>query len=161
MSKLQTCLWFDDQAEAAVDFYVSLFRDGKTGRVMRYDESNNLGPKKPTGSVMAIEFDIEGQTFLALNGGKYFQLTPAVSLMVYRDTQAEIDTLWDALAAGGQELSCGWVTDRFGVTWQVNPSWIFDITDDPDKTRTARVWQALGQMKKLDLAALRAAHEGK
>jgi predicted 3-demethylubiquinone-9 3-methyltransferase (glyoxalase superfamily) len=152
-----TCLWFSDQAEPAATFYVGLL-GGEMGRISRY------GPDMPVaeGTAMLVEFTLRGVPYQALNGGSHFVLTPAVSLAVACDTQAEIDRLWDALLAnGGVESRCGWLTDGFGLSWQIYPSFMPDILTSPNKEGAGRAMQAMMGMIKLDLAALKAAFEGK
>ncbi len=148
MQKITPCLWFDGNAEEAVAFYSSVFKRSKTVEVMRYGEA---GPGR-AGDVMMIVFELEGQRFSALNGGPQFEFTPAISFYVDCPTQAEIDELYGKLlAGGGREMQCGWVTDRFGVSWQIVPSAIGELIADP------RAMKAMMQMKKLDIAQLEAA----
>jgi len=148
MEKLTTCLWFDGNAEEAVDFYTSIFRDSKITHVARYGD-HGPGPK---GSVMVIAFDMNGQSFIALNGGPRFKFTPAVSLVVNCDSQAAIDHYWNGLLAGGSAMQCGWLTDKFGLSWQIVPSKIGEWTRDPVKGE--RVMAAVMKMVKLDIAEL-------
>jgi predicted 3-demethylubiquinone-9 3-methyltransferase (glyoxalase superfamily) len=155
MNKITPFLWFDDDAEEAVSFYVSVFKNAKLGALHRYGE----GSPKP-GSVLTASFEIEGQPFMAINGGPHYKLTPAISLYVDCGTQAEVDALWDKLSAGGEVLACGWVTDKFGLTWQVVPSGFREMLEEGDPEKSRRVWQAMMKMKKLDLAALQAAYDG-
>lgn len=157
MNKITPFLWFDDKAEEAARFYVSIFGNGRIAHVMRHGDN----APQPKGSVLSVEFEIEGQTFTALNGGPHYRLTPAISFFVNCETQAEIDRLWQALAEGGEPMRCGWVTDRFGVTWQIVPQRLLSLLEDADPARSARVWQALMGMIKLDIAALEAAHAGR
>jgi predicted 3-demethylubiquinone-9 3-methyltransferase (glyoxalase superfamily) len=155
MNKVTTFLWFDDRAEDAMNFYLSVFKNAKAGEVHRY----GAGSPKP-GAVLTASFEIEGQSFMALNGGPHYKLTPAVSLFVSCKDQAEVDALWDKLSAGGEVLQCGWVTDKFGLTWQIVPSGLLELLQGPDPARSARAWGAMMQMKKLDIAAVRAAYQG-
>ncbi|MCX5195127.1 VOC family protein [Streptomyces sp. NBC_00249] len=149
-----TCLWFDGEAEAAADFYLSVFKDGKRGRTGRYTDA---GPG-PAGSVMVVEFEVNGQKFIALNGGPEFKFNEAVSFQVHCADQAEVDHYWSALTRdGGQEVACGWLKDRFGVSWQVVPTEAIDLISDPDPGRAARATAAMLQMKKLDAAEMRRA----
>ncbi|MFJ3923231.1 VOC family protein [Streptomyces sp. NPDC090022] len=149
-----TCLWFDDNAQEAADYYVSVFKDGRIGRIGRYTEA---GPGEP-GSVMVVEFEINGQKFVALNGGPEFDFTEAVSFQIHCADQAEADHYWDVLTAdGGQEVACGWVKDRFGLSWQVIPTEALELVSDPDPQRAARASAAMLTMKRLDVAALRRA----
>ena len=132
---ITVCLWFDDQAEEAAKLYTTVLRDGSLGRVDRYDEISSEPSGKEPGSVMTIEFEAEGQSFIALNGGPTFTFNEAVSLVVYRDTQEEIDELWSALTEGGREQPCGWLKDRFGVSWQIVPSELPSLMDADDPAR--------------------------
>lgn len=158
---ITVCLWFDDQAEEAARLYTSVLRGGSLGRVTRYDEVSAGPSGKQSGSVMTVEFDVEGQSFLALNGGPMFTFTEATSLMVFRDTQEELDDVWAALTEGGQEQPCGWLKDRFGVSWQVVPSDLASLMEADDPAAARRVTEALLSMKKIDIEALRRAKAGK
>lgn len=153
---LVTCLWFDTQAEEAVDFYLSIFKDSARGLVSRCTEA---GPG-PAGSVLMIEFELNGQRFAALNGGPQHTFTPAISLQIMCEDQAEVDYYWSRLANGGQEVACGWVTDKYGLSWQVVPSALIGMISDPDPVKAKRVTEAMLGMVKLDIAALRQAHAG-
>lgn len=155
MQKISACLWFDHEAEDAAKFYVSLFRDSRINKVVRFSEA---GPR-PAGSVMLVNFELMGQDYLALNGGPNFTLTPAISFVVHCEDQAEIDRYWDALLEGGKAMQCGWVTDRFGVTWQIVPKIMGKLADDSDPARAARVARAMFQMVKLDIAGLQRAYD--
>ena len=156
MQKITPFLWFDNQAEEAVKFYTSLFKRAKVLNVARYsDEAANAGGR-PKGSVMTIEFQLEGQKFVALNGGPHFKFTEAVSFVVYCKTQAEIDRFWKKLSAGGQESQCGWLKDKFGLSWQIVPSDLAHLITG-DSAKTARVLNAVLKMKKLDINVLRKA----
>jgi predicted 3-demethylubiquinone-9 3-methyltransferase (glyoxalase superfamily) len=156
---ITVCIWFDDQAEAAARLYTSALRDGSLGTVTRYNEVSSGPSGKAPGSVMTVEFEAEGQHFVALNGGPYFTLSEAMSLVLYRDTQAEIDEVWAALTEGGEESQCGWLKDRYGVSWQVVPTDLPALMgDDPDTTR--RTTEALFSMQKIDIDALRRARDG-
>jgi predicted 3-demethylubiquinone-9 3-methyltransferase (glyoxalase superfamily) len=151
---MTTCLWFDDQAEEAARFYVSVFRDGKVGDTVRYGESASEAATRPVGSVMTVEFEVEGQKFMALNGGPLFTFSEAISFVVERDTQAELDELWQQLTEnGGAESQCGWLKDKFGVSWQVVPSGL------PDLLTSESAVAALMQMRKIDIAALERARD--
>ncbi len=150
------CLWFDTKAEEAASFYVTLF-DGTIGRISRYGEGT---PMKP-GTAMTVEFDILGKRFSALNGGTHYSQTPAVSFFVECDTQDEIDHIWDALCQDGKPMQCGWVTDRFGVTWQVIPRNLATWMSSDDSVATARVVAAFMPMVKLEIAAIQTAFEGR
>ena len=155
MQKITPFLWFDHQAEEAMNFYVSIFRNSKVLTVNRYGDA---GPG-PKGSVMTASFLLDGQQFVALNGGPVYQISPAISFVVNCETQQEVDDMWDKLGAGGQELQCGWLTDKFGVSWQVVPTLLVKLLSDPDPVKSARVMQAMLQMKKIDIAALQRAQE--
>jgi predicted 3-demethylubiquinone-9 3-methyltransferase (glyoxalase superfamily) len=153
-----TSLWFDGQAEEAADFYLSVFKEGHKGRVGRYTEA---GPGEP-GSVLAVEWTVNGQRFVGINGGPQFHFDEAISFQIHCDDQDEVDHYWaKLLEGGGQESVCGWLKDRFGVSWQVIPSELTDLIADPDPEKATRASRAMLSMKKLDIAALRAAHEGR
>jgi predicted 3-demethylubiquinone-9 3-methyltransferase (glyoxalase superfamily) len=149
-------LWFDSQAEEAMNFYVSIFPNSRTIGVTRYGDA---GPG-PKGSVMTANFVLNGQEFTALNGGPHFLFTPAISFVIHCDTQAEVDEFWAKLTAGGKDGQCGWLTDRFGVSWQVVPNALTRMLQDPDPERSPRLMAALMPMKKLDIAALQRAYDG-
>ncbi|WP_374772444.1 VOC family protein [Streptomyces sp. NBC_01310] len=153
-----TCLWFDGDAEAAADYYLSVFKDGKIGRIVRYTDA----VPALAGSVLTVEFEINGQQFVGLNGGPQFPFTEAVSFMINCADEAEADHYYDTLTKdGGQESACGWVKDRFGVSWQVIPPGAVDLISDPDPGRASRATAAMMKMKKLDVAEMRrAADEG-
>ena len=150
---LTTCLWFDTEGEEAVRYYLSIFKDSKLGRIGRYTKA---GPGAP-GTVMTVEFELNGQKFLALNGGPGRTFSEAISLVITCADQAEVDYYWDRLADGGQEVACGWVTDRYGLSWQVVPAVLADLMSDPDPAKAERVTEAMFTMKKLDIAALQQA----
>jgi predicted 3-demethylubiquinone-9 3-methyltransferase (glyoxalase superfamily) len=151
-----TCLWFDGQADQAANFYVSIFPNSKLGRTSRYSEA---GPGEP-GSVLAVEFELNGQKFVGVNGGPEFTFDEAISLLINCADQAEIDYYWDKLTEGGEEGPCGWLKDKFGLSWQVCPVGWQDLLNDPDKGRAERAMTAMFGMKKLDIAALQAAADG-
>lgn len=157
MQKITPFLWFNDSAEEAVNFYASIFKDSKIKKVARYGDS---GPG-PKGSVMTVSFELNGQDFIALNGGPHYQFTPAISFVVNCDTQDEIDSYWDKLTAGGQEVQCGWLRDKYGISWQIVPSAIGEIMSSPETEKVKRAMQAMFTMKKLDIKKLRDAFEGK
>lgn len=157
---ITVCLWFDDQAEEAARLYTTVLRDGSLGLVVRYDEISAGPSGKQPGSVMTVEFEAEGQRFVALNGGSIFTFTEATSLILYRDTQEEIDEVWSALTEGGREQPCGWLKDRFGVSWQVVPSDLPSLMVADDPATAKRVTEALFSMKKIDIDALRRAKAG-
>lgn len=156
MAKVTTFLWFDDQAEEAARFYTSLFKSAEIGDVMRYPE----GGPRPAGSAMSVTFTIDGQEFIALNGGPHFKFTEAISLFVKCDDQAELDELWERLSEGGEKSRCGWLKDKYGLSWQIVPVALRELLQDPDREKSRRVMQALMQMRKLDIAALQQAHRG-
>ena len=159
--KIAPCLWFDTQAEEAAKFYVSVFKNGKIGRVAHYGKSGKEIHGRDAGSVMTVEFELEGQSFVGLNGGPHFKFNEAVSFQVYCETQEEIDYYWNALrAGGGEEGPCGWLKDRFGLSWQVAPAMIADMMQSPDREKADRTMAALLQMKKLDIAKLQQAFNG-
>jgi predicted 3-demethylubiquinone-9 3-methyltransferase (glyoxalase superfamily) len=146
-------LWFDGQAEEAANFYVSIFPNSKVGSTSRYGEA---GPG-PKGSVMTIAFDLDGLSFTALNGGPMFKFTEAISLVVHCETQAEVDHYWDKLSAGGQQVQCGWLKDKYGLSWQIVPNALMELVQDKDPAKSQRVMAAMMQMKKIDIAGLKAA----
>jgi predicted 3-demethylubiquinone-9 3-methyltransferase (glyoxalase superfamily) len=155
--KISTFLWFDANAEEAANFYVSIFHNAKITDVARY---GSTGPG-PEGSVMTVAFQLEGQEFIALNGGPTFKFTEAISLVVKCESQAEVDNLWAKLTAnGGREVECGWLKDKFGLSWQIVPTAFFEMIKDPDKAKASRAMAAMMKMKKLDLARLEQAYRG-
>jgi predicted 3-demethylubiquinone-9 3-methyltransferase (glyoxalase superfamily) len=156
MQTLGTCLWFDTQAEEAAAFYVSLFKDGRLGGITYYQE----GGPRPAGTVLTVRFLLDGREFVALNGGPQYAFTPAMSLVVHCDTQEEVDETWGQLCEGGEAWPCGWVKDRFGVSWQVVPKGFMEMLASPDRAAVQRAFSAMMGMKKLDLPALRRAFEG-
>jgi predicted 3-demethylubiquinone-9 3-methyltransferase (glyoxalase superfamily) len=159
--KISHCLWFDRQAEDAAKFYVSVFKDGRLGQVTRYTEEGFEIHGMPKGTVMSIEFEIAGQRYVALNGGPLFRHSEAFSIVVNCETQEEIDRYWAALTQGGEEVQCGWLKDRFGVSWQVTPTILREMMADRDPEKVRRVTHAFLRMKKYDIAALKRAYEGK
>ena len=148
-------LWFDGKAEEAMNFYTSIFKNSKVGNVTRYGEA---GPGE-NGSVMTATFEIEGQEFLALNGGPMFKFSPAISFIVYCKTQEEVDDFWAKLLEGGAQQQCGWLTDKFGVSWQIVPTILPEMLQDKDAEKTKRVMQAMLKMVKLDIKVLKQAYE--
>jgi predicted 3-demethylubiquinone-9 3-methyltransferase (glyoxalase superfamily) len=156
MQRLSTCLWFDNQAEEAVAFYTSLFPNSGIVRTTYYLE----GAPTPPGTVLTIEFTLDGTEYLALNGGPVFRFTPAMSMVAYCDTQDEVDRLWSALADGGQHGQCGWLTDRFGLSWQVVPRQLLALLNTPDRAASQRAFDAMRTMTRLDIAALQRAFTG-
>ncbi|AMP88992.1 VOC family protein [Legionella pneumophila] len=155
MQKITPCLWFDDNAEEAVKFYISIFKYGSIEKISYYGSEGFEFHKKPTGSVMTILFNLNGQKYLALNGGPGFQFNESISLMVNCDTQEELDYFWKELSAGGEEGPCGWVKDKFGLSWQIVPSILAELLSDHQ--RSEKVMRVLLQMKKMDIAKLKAA----
>ena len=151
-----TCLWFDTQAEEAATFYTGIFKDSQLGRIHRYTQA---GPGEE-GSVMLVEFELNGQKFSGLNGGPHHTFTEAVSIVVPCADQAEVDYYWSNLAEGGQEIACGWLKDKYGLCWQIVPAVFFEMIADPDRDKATRVTQAMLGMTKLDIAVLRRAHAG-
>lgn len=158
--EMAICLWFDDQAEEAARFYTSIFPDSEIGRITRYGKEGFEIHGKPEGSVLTVEFRLNQMRFVALNGGPQFTFDEAISIMVQCDTQEEIDHYWDALTDGGEEGPCGWLKDRFGVSWQIVPTIVPKYLTEGDAAQAARVQQAIFQMKKLDIARLKEAFEG-
>ncbi len=156
MQKIVTSLWFDTQAEEAAGFYVSLFPESRITYVARYGPA---GPG-PQGSVMTVNFELAGQAFFAINGGPEFPFTEATSLLVNCESQEEVDRLWDRLSDGGQPGPCGWLKDRYGLSWQIVPTVLGQMLSDPDPAKAQRVTEAMLRMGKLDVEALRAAYEG-
>ena len=156
MQKITTFLWFDNNAEEAVNFYISIFKNSKIVNMSRYGE----GGPGPKGSVMVATFQLEGQEFCALNGGPIFKFTPAISLYVRCETQQEVDELWKKLSAGGEKDRCGWLTDKYGLSWQVIPTVLVKLLGNTDPEKAGRVMKAMMQMDKLDIARLRQAYAG-
>lgn len=163
MQKITPFLWFDSEAKAAAKFYVSVFENAKIEKIVRYPKAAKKEAGKPTGSVMTVEFAIEGMTFVALNGGPVpgFTFSPATSFVVNCETQEEIDYLWKKLSSDPKVEQCGWCKDKFGVTWQIVPTVLNKFLSDPDQTKVERVTKAFMQMKKFDIAALQKAAQGK
>ena len=162
IQKITPCLWFDNQAEEAAKFYVSLFKNSAIGAVTRHGREGFEVHGRPEGSVMTVSFRLEGQEFTALNGGPHFKFSEAISFVVRCETQTEVDHYWDKLGEGGDERArqCGWLKDKYGVSWQIVPAALFEMMSDTDGIKSGRVMRAMLQMKKLDLAALRRAYEG-
>lgn len=160
MQKIVPHLWFDDQAEEAARYYVSIFKRGKIGTISRYGEGAAGISGRPKGSVMTVAFELDGQELIALNGGPMFTFSPAISLFVNCETQEEVDRLWKKLSDGGEAQPCGWLRDRYGVSWQLVPTILRELLVDTDPARSERVMTALLQMKKIDIRALQKAYEG-
>ena len=164
MQKITPFLWFDDQSEEAVRFYTSIFRNSKVGRILRSGEEVTKVSEsgRSVGSVLTIEFEIEGQKFVALNGGPLFKFNESVSFVVNCETQEEVDYFWGKLTAdGGEESACGWLKDKFGLSWQVTPTVLIDMLHDNDQEKSGRVMQAMLQMQKIEIPKLKAAYGGK
>jgi predicted 3-demethylubiquinone-9 3-methyltransferase (glyoxalase superfamily) len=155
IQKITPFLWFDHQAEEAASFYTSIFPNSKIVKMIRYGK-NSPGP---AGSVMTVEFQLEGQTFVALNGGPVFKITEAISFVVNCQSQDEVDRYWEKLSAGGAEVQCGWLKDKFGLSWQIVPTALPELLNDPDPKKAERVMKVMLTMKKLDIAALKKARE--
>jgi len=162
IQRLRPCLWFDDQAEEAARYYVGIFENSRVLRTTRYGEVGFEIHRRPAGSVLTVEFELDGQKFTALNGGPVFTFNEAISLEVYCETQDEIDYYWERLSAGGDPKAqqCGWLKDRYGVSWQVVPTDLTDMLADETSPKSQRAFEALLQMKKLDIAALKRAYDG-
>ena len=160
--RIVPCLWFDDQAEAAAQFYTSVFDRSKIVQITRYTKAGHEIHKRPAGSVMTVAFELDGQPFTALNGGPQFSFTEAISLQVNCTSQAEIDYYWEKLSKNGDPRAqqCGWLKDRYGLSWQVVPAILARLINDPDAEKSQRAFQAMLQMKKLDIAELKRAYDG-
>jgi predicted 3-demethylubiquinone-9 3-methyltransferase (glyoxalase superfamily) len=159
MQKITPFLWYDDQAEEAANFYASIFKNSKVGKLTRYNEESGKAAGRPPGSVMTVEFQLEGQDFTAINGGPHFQFTEAVSFVVNCETQDEVDRFWEKLTEGGQEVQCGWLKDKYGLSWQVVPTILPQLLHDPDPEKSRKAMHAMLQMKKIDIDALKQAAE--
>ena len=163
MQKISPCLWFDDQGEEAAKFYTSIFKDSKIGDVTRYGKEGYEIHGREEGTVMTVEFEIEGQKFLVLNGGPIFKFNEAISFQVYCETQEEVDYYWEKLSEGGDEKAqqCGWLKDKYGVSWQIVPNILIKMLKDKDSEKSQRVMKAMLQMHKLDISTLKKAYEEK
>jgi predicted 3-demethylubiquinone-9 3-methyltransferase (glyoxalase superfamily) len=159
MKKITPCLWFDNKAEEAAKFYVSIIQNSKIGSITRYGEEGAAASGRPAGTVMTVTFQLNGQEFMALNGGPQFTFSPAISFVVHCETQEEIDTLWDKLSEGGEKEVCGWLKDKYGVSWQIVPAVLGEMLQDKDAEKTKKVMQALLKMSKLDIKTLKQAYE--
>jgi len=157
--KITPFLWFDTQAEEAVKFYTSIFKNSKIGSTTRYNEEGAKVSGRPKGSVMTVEFELAGQEFTALNGGPLFKFTEAISFVVNCETQQEVDDFWEKLSAGGEKSQCGWLKDKYGLSWQVVPTVLIELLQDKDPAKSQRVMHAMLQMRKLDIAKLKQASE--
>ena len=156
MQRITPFLWFDDKAEEAANFYTSIFKNSKILNIARYGEA---GPG-PKGTVMTVAFQLEGQEFMGLNGGPQYTFSPAISFFVNCETQAEVDELWAKLSAGGREDKCAWLTDKFGVSWQIVPKALLELMQDKDPVKSQRVFKAMLQMRKIDIEGLKRAYRG-
>ncbi|MCC7086108.1 MAG: VOC family protein [Pirellulales bacterium] len=159
MQKIMPCLWYDSQAEQAANFYCSIFKNSKIHHVARYGAEAAKMSGQPVGSVLTVTFQLEGQEFMGLNGGPIFKFTPAISFVTNCETQDEIDSLWSRLLDGGQESQCGWLTDKFGVSWQIVPAMLGKLLSLGEATKSGAMMQALLPMRKLDINALQDAYE--
>ena len=155
MQKITPFLWFNDKAEEAMNFYVSVFKNSKVGRITR----NGEGGPGPKGTVMSVTFQLDGQEFMALNGGPHFTFTPAISLFVNCETQKEVDELWEKLSEGGKQERCGWLKDKYGLSWQIIPSALGKLMQDKNAARAKSVMTAMLQMNKIDIEALQQAYD--
>ena len=160
--KITPCLWFDDEAEEAVTFYTGIFRNSKVLNVSRYGEAGHEIHGKPAGTVLTVAFELEGQAFTALNGGPVFKFNEAISFQVDCETQDDVDHYWEKLSEGGDPKAqqCGWLKDKYGVSWQVVPRVLVEMTSDPDSEKSGRAMEAMLQMKKIDIAELKRAYRG-
>ena len=160
MQKITPFLWYDDKAEEAANLYCSIFKNSRVGKVTRYEAEGAKASGRPAGTAMTVEFELEGQKFVALNGGPHFKFTEAVSFVVNCETQEEVDYFWGKLLEGGQESQCGWLKDKYGLSWQVVPTILVELFQDEDSEKSKRVMHAMLQMKKLDISKLKQAAEG-
>jgi predicted 3-demethylubiquinone-9 3-methyltransferase (glyoxalase superfamily) len=162
IQKITPCLWFDDQAEEAVEFYTAIFRNSRIVNITRYGEAGREVHGKPAGTVMTVAFELDGQAFTALNGGPVFKFNEAISFQVNCQTQEEVDYYWEKLSEGGDEKAqqCGWLKDKYGASWQVVPIVLLEMINDPDSEKSQRAMEAMLQMKKMDIGELRRAYAG-
>ena len=159
MQTITPFLWFDDKAEEAVKFYVSLFKNSKIGRITRYGAEGAEVSGRPKGTVMTVTFQLDGQEFMALNGGPHFKFTEAISLLVNCKTQEEVDELWEKLSEGGEKGQCGWLKDKYGLSWQIVPTVLGEMLQDKDARKSERVMNALLKMNKIEIKALKRASQ--
>jgi len=159
MQKITPFLWFDNKAEEAVNFYVSIFKNSKIGSIARYGEAGAEVSGRPKGTVMTVAFQLDGQEFVALNGGPIFTFSPAISFVVNCETQEEVDKLWEKLSEGGEKGQCGWLKDKYGVSWQIVPTVLGEMLHDRDAEKSERVMKAMLQMNKIDIEGLKKAYE--
>jgi predicted 3-demethylubiquinone-9 3-methyltransferase (glyoxalase superfamily) len=157
MQKITPFFWFDDNAEEAANFYTAIFKNSKIGKIARYGEEGEKVAGRPKGSVMTVEFELEGQEFVALNGGPHFKFTEAISFVVNCQTQEEVDYYWEKLSVGGKEVQCGWLKDKYGLSWQIVPTVLGELLSDKDAAKSQRVMQAMLKMVKLDIKKLKQA----
>ncbi len=160
MQKITTFLWYDDKAEEAANFYVSIFKNSRIGKISRYSDAGQEVHGRAAGSVMVVTFELDGREFSALNGGPHFKFTEAISLMVNCESQKEVDELWEKLSAGGEKSQCGWLKDKYGLSWQIVPTALGEMMSDKDTRKAARVMKAMLQMQKLDITKLEQAYAG-
>ena len=162
IQKITPCLWFDDQAEAAAEFYTAIFRNSRIVNMTRYGEAGYEVHGKPAGTVMTVAFELEGQAFTALNGGPVFTFNEAISFQVHCETQEEVDYYWEKLSEGGdaQAQQCGWLKDKYGASWQIVPAVLIEMLQDPDAEKSQRVMAAMLHMKKIDIETLKRAYAG-
>jgi predicted 3-demethylubiquinone-9 3-methyltransferase (glyoxalase superfamily) len=161
MQKITPFLWFDHQAEEAAKFYTSVFKNSKVGKSTRYGEAAEKAAGRPAGSVMTVEFELEGQKFTALNGGPVFKFNESISFVVNCETQEEVDYLWEKLTAdGGKDVECGWLRDKYGLSWQIVPTVLIEMLQDKDHEKAERVMKAMLQMQKIDIKTLKEAYAG-
>jgi predicted 3-demethylubiquinone-9 3-methyltransferase (glyoxalase superfamily) len=161
MQKITPHLWFDNNAEEAAKFYTSIFKNSRIVDIARYGEAAAEVSGRPKGTVMTVVFELEGQSFMALNGGPVFKFSPAISFLVSCETQEEVDDLWEKLSEGGETEQCGWLKDKYGVSWQIVPNVLGEMLLDKDAKKSERVWQAMLQMKKIDIQGLKKAYTGR
>ena len=159
MQKITPFLWFDNQAEEAAKFYVSIFKNSKIDTTVPYGEAGSVATGKPMGTVMIVRFHLEGQEFVAINGGPVFTFSPAISLVVNCKTQEEVDWFWEKFSEGGEKGQCGWLKDRYGVSWQIVPTVLGEILQDKDSKKSEKVMKAMLQMNKIDIRALQQAYK--
>ena len=159
MQRISPFLWFDDKAEEAATFYTAIFKNSKIVNIARYGDAGAEVSGRPKGTVMTVEFQLEGQEFVALNGGPQFKFTEAISFVVNCQTQEEVDEYWKKLSDGGQEVQCGWLKDKYGLSWQIVPTILGEMLSDPDPKKAETVMKAMLQMKKIDIKALKQAYE--
>lgn len=162
VQKITPCLWFDGQAQEAAEFYIAIFRNSKIVKVVRYGEAGHDVHGKPAGTIMVVAFELDGQPFTALNGGPMFKFNEAISFQIDCETQEEVDYYWDKLSKGGDERAqqCGWLKDKYGLSWQVVPRALPEMMSDPDPAKSGRVMEAMLRMKKIDIDELKRAYAG-